>query len=227
MIEGGFKRTLIPKNTSNHASGQTTKKICVECNNQWLSKIESAVQPVYSRIIRSENTFINKEDQEILARWAYLIAIKWDLMEQAISGYQSFFYSNFYESRCPPSNTRIWIGVSGNDDIQAYHRTLIFRDDFGPRATSPNLRSTVLKIGPLVFYVLTHEESTYGYVDSANSYNSFLAQIHPFQAEMELNNVEDRKIPSYWLHYIARCCGMLHSPEHINDLINIEQIVKM
>lgn len=222
-----FKRTVIPKNTSNHASGQTTKKVCIECNNQWLSQIESTVQPVFSRIIRSEKTVINKKDQENLAKWAFLLAIKWDLMEQAISGYQPFFYSNFYEGRSPPSNTRIWIGFSGNDDIQAYHRTLAFSDVLGPRATSPNLRSTTLKIGPLVFYVLTHEKYTYDYVESANSSNTLLTQIHPFQTSLELHNIEDRRIPSYWLDYIAKCCGMHHSAEHIKELIKVEERVEM
>lgn len=223
-VSDRYKRRVIPKNTSNHASGLTTRKVCIECNNQWLSDIENTVQPIFTRIIHSEKTELKKEDQAVLAKWAYLLAIKWDLMEKAISGYQPIFYSNFYKNRTPPQNTRVWVGLSGNDDIQAYHRTIALYYDFAPN-TIPNIRSTTLKIGPVVFHILTHEEISYSYIESANAFNNLLTQIHPFQTDVELHNVEHQLITSSFMDLISKACGMQHSETHLEELIQVEKKV--
>jgi len=53
----------------------TVKCICAECNQGWMSNIESAAQPIVTAMMEDQRIILNTGDQEKVAKWLGLRAI--------------------------------------------------------------------------------------------------------------------------------------------------------
>lgn len=217
-IDGKLSYYHVVKKSRNHISSKTTRKICKNCNNGWLGRIENDLIPIYEKIINYELS-LNQDEQLQLASWAYLLALKWDLMETKISGYRSEHYDEFYQNKIPSRNTKIWIGFSDDDEIECFHRTCIVTNNLNI-PLSPNIRSTTLKIGTVVFFVLTDTSDTLEFLGSANTKSPHkLQQIHPY-----IKTVDDVSTPFSLLKYmemqtLTKMCGMQHDNELFEMLL--------
>lgn len=221
IIDGKTVFTPILKKTNHHISAVTTRKVCKTCNNGWLSQIESNTTPIYEKMIKY-NITLNQHEQKTLASWAYLIALKWDLMETQISGYASSHYHEFFKNKTPSNNTRVWIGFTDNDDIECFHRTAATLENI----TDPiirSIRSTTLKIGTAVFFVLTHDPETLELLESANTKSSHkLQQIYP-----HIKTINDVTDPFAILNHLemavlTKVCGMQHDPDLLKQFLGDE-----
>jgi hypothetical protein len=47
----------------------TVRVVCRECNNEWMSKLEQAVRPILSPLIRGEEIILTQDQQRVLATW--------------------------------------------------------------------------------------------------------------------------------------------------------------
>lgn len=217
-IDGELSYDNFEKSTRNHISSKTTRKICKECNNGWMGKMENDLVPIYEKALNSKLN-LSQDEQLKLASWAYLLALKWDLMETKISGYHHEHYDEFYHNKAPSKNTKIWIGFSGDDQIECFHRTCVITNDVN-NLPPPNIRSTTLKIGPIVFYVLTDTSDSSEFLGSANTKSPHkLQQMHPY-----IKTIDDVSTPFSILRYmemhtLTKTCGMQHDTELAKALL--------
>jgi hypothetical protein len=47
----------------------TVRVVCKECNSKWMSKLEQAVRPILSPLIRGEEMVLSQDQQRVLATW--------------------------------------------------------------------------------------------------------------------------------------------------------------
>lgn len=173
---GQKTRDHYPKRSSNPIGTTQIKKVCQPCNGEWLSQFEEKIIPIYESLINNEDQQLQPEEQKMLSVWATLISIKWAHTENNTLGYSEKHWNPIFSDRNTPKNTRVWIGRSDGDDIQAFHRVMyIGRTSEAPLAAK--LISTALKIGPVVFHVLSHEDDTFDFVKQANLKNTAMTLI--------------------------------------------------
>ena len=208
LTDGELRYVKIPKSTNHHISAVTTRKVCKKCNGEWLSQIESNTIPAYDKFRSIQS--LDQHEQRTLACWAYLVALKWDLMEKQVSGYTPSHYSEFYIQKSPHDNTRVWIGTAESDAVECFHRTVAAMEEI----TDPkinNIRSTTLKIGTVVMYVLTHEPDSFEIVELANSKSSHkLKQIHPYISDIDQLSEPFVKLSFHEMAVLTKMCGMQH-----------------
>lgn len=67
------------RGTSKNMPGLVTNKVCRRCNNEWMSRLEKAVEPVMAPLMLGENTKLNIDDQTLLARWFLKTIMAYDV----------------------------------------------------------------------------------------------------------------------------------------------------
>jgi hypothetical protein len=175
---------------------------------------------VYDKII-NYRIFLDEHEQQTLASWAYLLALKWDLLETQISGYSESYYYSFKKNKTPPANTKIWMGRSSNDELECYHRTAAESESILDQTTATT-RATTLKIGPAVFFVLTYSGERSLFLESANIKSSHkLTQIHP--QIQTINNTEPTVLlTSSEMEILTKVCGQQHDSDMVKELLGPE-----
>lgn len=88
--------------------------ICRECNNGWLSQLESQVKPVLINLLNTSDNFVTllKEHNKLLSMWAFKTAI---ILNHA-TNYRNIIpkrhYKYLYKHRRIPENVTVLLGVS-------------------------------------------------------------------------------------------------------------------
>ena len=189
------------KSANNPTLSSQTKRVCTNCNNQWLSKLENSIIPIFKKLTTEQATELDTQEQTLLSMWASLLSMKWDLTDNNTSGHKSQDIQFIYKNQLAPNNFRVWLGYSEDFGVQVSHKTMIMakRNEIAP--TSPNLRSTGLQLGTVALYILSHEEDVYSEVQEANHLNRRLIQIWPSSSTVVLdrsqnkaNSISDMKI---------------------------------
>lgn len=57
----------------------TVRRVCDDCNNGWMSRLEKKVQPVLTPMLAGRTRALNAEDQGTLATWAAKTVLAFDL----------------------------------------------------------------------------------------------------------------------------------------------------
>ena len=93
----------------------TTKTVCHDCNNRWLSSLESQIKPLASPLIVGEGLdplVIAPESQALLAAWAYKMAMLIDVSNPDTS--MEFFTPadrlRFRQTTSVPQFVRVFLG---------------------------------------------------------------------------------------------------------------------
>lgn len=89
---------------------QTTRKVCKPCNNGWMSRLETSVQPLLGpMMLNGAPTKLEIQFQKILATWA----VKTAFMLQQIQGPKRIVpdseYGRLYAVQQPPRGYGVWI----------------------------------------------------------------------------------------------------------------------
>lgn len=96
--------------------------VCSTCNNEWMNILDERVRPAVVKMIHGKPISLDEHMARDLTSW---IAMKMMVTEQH---YQKLTFSrqqciNFYRTRLPPEDFRVWIGQSGSQ----YTATMLHR----------------------------------------------------------------------------------------------------
>jgi hypothetical protein len=95
----------------------TTAAVCLECNNGWLSELETAASPLVGPLLLGEPTSLTTEQQTAVAFWSYKTVLLLQMIrakEDRPIPVQRF--RELFELGRPPADVRIWLGLpSGNN----------------------------------------------------------------------------------------------------------------
>jgi hypothetical protein len=84
--------------------------VCGDCNNGWMSEIESAAIPVMAPLLQGQSLVLTPPAQETLAIWTTLKTIIGESHDPANASIPIESIKRFYKSRDYPDNLKIWIG---------------------------------------------------------------------------------------------------------------------
>jgi hypothetical protein len=138
---------------------QTVRSVCAECNNGWMSQLESGAKPCLESMIKGHQRTYYAGGQELIATWLVKTAL--------VSGSKfdprlpASFYTDLYETRKPSPNTRVWIaGTAYEGQHYIDYRPLRSVADGEPRPEAPiipNAYSAVLAVGQFAGMIVSWE----------------------------------------------------------------------
>jgi len=117
--------------------------VCENCNNGWMSKIESEVKPVIESILGEQMKTVDAKSQAIVAVWA----VKTAMVFEAFDSHRKRFYTNDQRRElivsAIPERTSVWIAkcvnqrniysaakdlwtAPGQNEVHAYATTMAF-----------------------------------------------------------------------------------------------------
>lgn len=83
--------------------------VCGPCNNGWMSRIESAAQPVLSPMILGANASLDRHAQEIVGMWSALKAVVFRYAHQPIAPVPRDWLDYFHQHHEPPKSWSVWV----------------------------------------------------------------------------------------------------------------------
>src|ERR1700733_1104635 len=133
-----------------------TRKICRECNNGWMSDIETAVRSTMGGLVNDISMTLDEEQRRVLAQWTVKTAMVIEGVKQAKNNFYSAEQrSVFRTTLAPPEDTAIWLGRCAQSNLlHGEARKLHVSDQ---RATNPleDGCATTFVVGRLVMQVLS------------------------------------------------------------------------
>ena len=167
------------------------KRFCAECNNGWMSDLESEAQPILGPLILGHSARLTEHDQNVLARWTFKTVLACDFMYADRAEAKSWntpippkTYHDFFESRRPPSpDAIIWMaGYDGDRVAQvARYGRGFSRDKDSPPTTFGY--ATTLGVGGVVFQVLGWLSGPALFSHPGLHHDAFVA-IHPIEPKV-------------------------------------------
>ena len=95
---------------------QTVKDFCRECNNGWMSRLESEAAPILEPLIRGEQRSLDPVEQHILATWAVktvLTAGPTNLGGEPFASGEAYRW--FGDKKAPLPGALVWAGRYAGD----------------------------------------------------------------------------------------------------------------
>lgn len=135
----------------------TVRSVCKECNNGWMSQLESEAKPYLLSMINGHHRTYYARGQELIATWLVKTALvagsKFDPL------LPSSFYTDFYEDQKPSSETRVWLAATAYNG-QHYTdyrpvRTVESGEPAPERPIVPNSYSALLSVGQFAGMVVS------------------------------------------------------------------------
>lgn len=141
---------------------QEVRDVCGACNNGWMSRLESAAQPVLTPLILGDSGAIAVGDQPMIAMWAQKTALTAMLLsskEQRDNGYglAPSEYRALYDNResvSPLSGSQFWVGRFEGDGAFAAVRVtpLTVRIPELPEPHIPQAYAMTIVLGALIIH---------------------------------------------------------------------------
>lgn len=141
----------------------TVKSVCANCNNGWMSNLETSVQGPLKKMANPPNPvrhLVPAHTQELLAAWAHKSFMMYDQYRDPRDRvFAEDDFVNFKKLQKPPQTARIYMGISNSPitTFAMWHETHLLSLDFeaDPQsilATNPhNLSSSHLGIQGVYF----------------------------------------------------------------------------
>lgn len=133
-----------------------TRKVCRDCNNGWMSRVESAVRRTMGGLINDIAMDLDAEQQQGLGGWALKTAMVIEGVKQSKNGfYTPDERSAFRQALIPPVETAVWVGrCAQSNNLHGEARKLHVSN---PTASNPleDGCATTFVIGRLVLQVLS------------------------------------------------------------------------
>lgn len=165
---------------SERQGGVNTKKIravCVNCNNRWMSSLESKVKPTLLDLFGSHDGELTPEAAQTLALW---IAVKSIVAEHAAPGTTLTPASDrnaVFRTHAIPNYFQIYIGYHTLQTQAAYHRqsttvSLSLRGPDPPLTLecTRNIQATLFLVGPLCIYLAAARVAGFDFTTLAPPY---------------------------------------------------------
>jgi hypothetical protein len=135
----------------------TAGVVCQDCNNGWMSRLETDVQDILSGMLAGRGRVLHRAGQRRLATWAFKTALVGQAQREADRVVPAAVCRAFLGAGRPPDDHRIWIlGYSG-DQLHGFFDS--FGADADPSAKDPSrgerdVYGVTFGFGPAVFQVL-------------------------------------------------------------------------
>jgi hypothetical protein len=85
--------------------------VCADCNNGWMSDIETAAKPILEKLILTlDSTLLAENEQKILALWAQKTVLVINKTTGGKFTIPQSFYTAIYESKTEPTNILVNFG---------------------------------------------------------------------------------------------------------------------
>jgi hypothetical protein len=144
------------------ARNLTIRSVCRECNNEWMSSMDSAAKAILSLLIRGDAAFLNADTQRLVATWLAMKAMVGEFFDPSKVAVPLSEREFLRDKRQPPDNWMIWIGnytrgkwagewvhtASGIDSAKGIAR----RD-----TKVPNTQTTTFVVGKLYAHIFSSE----------------------------------------------------------------------
>ena len=151
--------------------------VCEDCNNGWMSRLETKVMPYLSpMLVNAHSVDLDDEQQRDLARWAVMKVLLLELSARQQHprrrrnvGYEASAaeLAWLYAHDEPPPRSRVWIGAfNSQNTIVASTRTRLFKLDTDDGRDPMTTHLTTLTVGCVLFQVFTVD---YVIADSRNA----------------------------------------------------------
>ncbi len=100
----------------------TTAAVCLECNNGWLSELESLASPLVGSLLLGKPTSLTAEQQAVVAFWSYKTVLLLQMIRaKADRPIPARRFRELFELGRPPADVRVWLGSPSGH--QAMHET--------------------------------------------------------------------------------------------------------
>ncbi len=159
MRQDGFEH----RRPTGHVGSKTLKIVCSDCNNGWMSKIESDAKPILTDLMLEKAIIMDRDQQLLVAKWAFLktiIAEYLDITWQAINSSERKY---FYEKKLLPENIGIWIVKNETDKWRYRHLHTGGKVHYSSLPNRCNTQSTIFVIGGLIIYIYKRHDSSFTY----------------------------------------------------------------
>lgn len=161
----GLQGDTIPyavKNTkrTGHTRTRKLKNVCGDCNNGWMSRLQSAVKPRLEPIVHGGWRELGPGDQKILATWAVMFTMVLELAHEDTNAHTFEQRNEFALDPKPPRNWLIWIGNAREYPLDFWHYAWRFSPDpkTANASTKLNIQTTTFAVGETFFHAFSHSE---------------------------------------------------------------------
>jgi hypothetical protein len=133
-------------------------RVCQDCNNGWMSRLEGAVKPFLRSIIHGHRRTYYGDGQRLLAAWAVKTALMFELVNPDVELRRPIEDEHYARMRAaeqtPPAKTQVWLGAyQGPSTIWHWGK------DIEVNAGHPDVAhgfTTTMVFGPVVLHVFGH-----------------------------------------------------------------------
>lgn len=150
--------SLREKRRDGHLLTTKFRKVCVECNNGWISALENQVRPSLTKLILGKAVALTADELTRISTWAAIVTIMAEYTQVELRGIPPEDAHSIYAYRKPPTNWKIYLGdYSGRQFAPCRYRhssvVAIPKSDYeanGYRPSHPNAQSSTHVLGNLL-----------------------------------------------------------------------------
>jgi len=140
------------------AATGTVRSVCAECNNGWMSRLESEAAPFLLSMIRGHTRTYHPHGRTLIATW---------FVKTALVAGSKFtptlppdFYTQLFVDRQPSANTLVWLAATPYDEHhQSDFRPIRTQHEDEPPPPEPNSFSAMIVVGQLVGFIVSWLEA--------------------------------------------------------------------
>ncbi|HEY4277717.1 MAG TPA: hypothetical protein VGM91_05830 [Conexibacter sp.] len=132
---------------------QKVRSVCSDCNNGWMSDLETQVQPLLEPLLRKNAIRLSEAEQTVVATWAVKTAL---VLGSTMGRYGVVreHYADFYNDRRPSAGTLVALagGVDSRFSMVDF-KPMRVTDVFGPMPFPQTAYAALISVGYLVVWV--------------------------------------------------------------------------
>jgi hypothetical protein len=143
-----------------HTRSRKLRNVCRECNNGWMSRVQSAAKPRLEPLVNGGWREINPGDQKVLATWAVMFTMVLELAHPETDTHTPEQRREFSLDPKPPKNWLVWLGNARKYPLDFWHYAWRVSDGLPTdEATAKlNIQTTTFGVGEIFFHTFSHSE---------------------------------------------------------------------
>jgi hypothetical protein len=157
----------------------TVRSVCAECNNGWMSQLETRAQPFLETMLRGNGRLYYDGGRTTLATWIVKTAL---IVGSKFSPpLRREFHDDLYVKQRPKPKTVVWLAATNERYMHSTdYRPIKIHDDDTDPPTEPNAYSAVLSVGEFACFVVSWLDGSPS-LDDVAPFRDALVPIWPLQ----------------------------------------------